>query len=97
MPAGNIRAAPLNIVCKWVIDAWKDLGDPMIQCSFKKCGISNAIDGAEDDPLWEDANMMIILMLTRMMRMICMICMIPISLVGNFMNYLAIVMMMTKM
>ena len=26
----------------------------MIQRSFKKCGISNAIDRTEDDLLWED-------------------------------------------
>ena len=26
----------------------------MVSQSFKKCGISNAIDGSEDDILWED-------------------------------------------
>ena len=26
----------------------------MVSRSFKKCGISNAIDGSEDDILWED-------------------------------------------
>ena len=26
----------------------------MVSRSFKKCGISNAIDGSEDDILWKD-------------------------------------------
>ena len=53
-PAGNMRAAPLDIICKWVLDSWNDWDVEMIQDSFKKCGISNALDGTEDDILWDD-------------------------------------------
>ena len=34
--------------------AWKAIPDSNIVRSFKKCFISNALDGSEDDILWED-------------------------------------------
>ena len=34
--------------------AWKAIPDSIIGRSFKKCCISNALDGSEDDILWED-------------------------------------------
>jgi hypothetical protein len=34
--------------------AWKAIPDSIIIRSFKKCCISSALDGSEDDILWED-------------------------------------------
>jgi hypothetical protein len=34
--------------------AWKAIPESIIIRSFKKCCISNAVDGSEDDILWED-------------------------------------------
>ena len=34
--------------------ACKAIPDSIIVRSFKKCCISNAVDGSEDDSLWED-------------------------------------------
>ena len=34
--------------------AWKTIPESIIVRSFKKCGISNALDGSDDDILWED-------------------------------------------
>jgi len=34
--------------------AWKANPESIIKRSFKKCSISNAVDGSEDDILWED-------------------------------------------
>ena len=34
--------------------AWKAIPESIIVRSFKKCCISNALDGSEDDILWED-------------------------------------------
>ena len=34
--------------------AWKAIPDSIIVRSFKKYCISNALDGSEDDILWED-------------------------------------------
>ena len=52
--AGNMRAASLTTVCEWVVKSWDNISIELVQKSFKKCGISNAMDGAEDDLLWLD-------------------------------------------
>ena len=54
-PAGNMRVASLPTVCSWVLDAWLSLPAVMVARSFKKCGISNSMDGTEDEILWEEA------------------------------------------
>ena len=33
---------------------WKAIPESIIVRSFKKCCISNALDGSEDDIVWED-------------------------------------------
>ena len=52
--AGNMRGASLTTVCGWVVKSWQNISIPSVQKSFKKCGISNAMDGTEDDLLWLD-------------------------------------------
>jgi len=37
-----------------VSSAWKAIPESISVRSFKKCCISNALDGSEDDILWED-------------------------------------------
>jgi len=34
--------------------AWKAIPESIVVRSFKKCCISSALDGSEDDILWED-------------------------------------------
>ena len=51
----NMRAPPLPTQAQWVKESWDDVKVPTIVKSFKKCCISNAMDGTEDDMLWEDA------------------------------------------
>jgi hypothetical protein len=34
--------------------AWKAIPESIIVTSFKKCCVSNASDGSEDDIVWED-------------------------------------------
>lgn len=53
-PAGNVKAPSLTTVTSWVLEAWCGLPEEMVARSFKKCGISNSIDGTEDDILWEE-------------------------------------------
>ena len=48
-----MRAAPSE-VARWVSTAWKAIPESIIVRSFKKCCISNALDGSEDDILCED-------------------------------------------
>lgn len=52
-PTGKIKRPSVELVCSWVLEAWRSLPDDLIAKSFKKTGISNAMDGSEDDQLWE--------------------------------------------
>jgi hypothetical protein len=45
--------AALSEVARWVSAAWKAIPESIIVRSFKCC-INNALDGSEDDILWED-------------------------------------------
>ena len=46
-------AAPSE-VARWVSTAWKTIPESIIDRSLKKSCINNALDGSEDDILWED-------------------------------------------
>ena len=39
---------------KLVRDWRRKIDNKMVERSFKKCGISNALDGTEDDLVWEE-------------------------------------------
>ena len=47
------RAAPSEVP-RLMSVAWKAIPESIIIRSFKKCCISNSLDGSEDDFLWED-------------------------------------------
>jgi len=47
------RTAPSKVV-RWVSAAWKAIPESIIIRSFKKCCISNGLDGSEDNIVWED-------------------------------------------
>jgi len=51
---GKIKRAAPSEVTRWVSAAWKAIPESIIIRSFKKCCISNALDGYEDDIVWED-------------------------------------------
>ena len=52
---GNLMRPEINIVATWVKEAWDDIPSEMIIKSFKKCCISNSMDGSEDNALFEEA------------------------------------------
>jgi len=43
-------------VARWVKKAWDDAPEEVVRRSFKKCCLSNALDGTEDDILWENSS-----------------------------------------
>ena len=43
-----------KLVRDWRRKIDKELSKEMVERSFKKCGISNALDGTEDDLVWEE-------------------------------------------
>ena len=53
IPTGKVRKPTVGGVCSWVIKAWNGVKPKVIIKSFKKCGISNAMDGTEDDAVFE--------------------------------------------
>ena len=51
---GNMRKVDMPTICQWIVDAWKELPIKTVVKGFKKCSISNMLDGTEDDILWMD-------------------------------------------
>ena len=52
--AGNQKRPSLPIVTQWVKMAWDLIHPAIIVSTFKKCSITNELDGTEDDILWQD-------------------------------------------
>lgn len=46
----------LQQVCAWILHAWRSLSVDTISKSFRVTGLSNAMDGTQDDQLWEHAD-----------------------------------------
>ena len=53
-PAGKKKAPSRNIVLRWVHEAWREIPAEMVTKSFKTCGISNSLDGTEDDVMYTE-------------------------------------------
>ena len=54
---GNLKKPGYNIICKWIIEAWDSISSEMVIKSFKKCRISNGLDGTEDDYIFDEHNL----------------------------------------
>ena len=54
--SGKIKCAPPHVVARWVSSAWTSIPAELVAKSFKKCCISNTLDGTEDSLLWDDDN-----------------------------------------
>ena len=53
IPTGKIRRPSIELMCSWIVRAWDMVDQRVIFTSFLKTGISNALDGSEDDALWQ--------------------------------------------
>ncbi len=51
---GNLKRPEIDLVAQWVKDAWDSIPAEMVQKSFRKSCISNALDGTEDDEAFTD-------------------------------------------
>jgi hypothetical protein len=61
MEEGRLKSKRLSYTAKFTREvirctsaAWKAIPESIFVISFKKCCISNALDGSEDDIVWED-------------------------------------------
>jgi len=52
--SGKKRAPSKELVLQWINKAWQEIPAEMVVKSFKSCGISNALDGTEDDAVYEE-------------------------------------------
>uniref|UniRef100_H9GL38 HTH CENPB-type domain-containing protein n=1 Tax=Anolis carolinensis TaxID=28377 RepID=H9GL38_ANOCA len=52
-PTGKVKCPSLELMCMWVIKSWDLIPPEIVVGSFKKTGISSALDGSKDDALWE--------------------------------------------
>ena len=53
-PSGKKRALSKELVSQWIHKAWQEIPADLVANSFKSCGISNAMDGTEDEAVWEE-------------------------------------------
>jgi hypothetical protein len=51
MAMEKIKQPDVEQLCEWIREAWARISPALIEKSFKKCGISNKLDGMEDDYL----------------------------------------------
>ena len=52
---GNMMKPDITLCSQWVKQVWDDVSAEMVKKSFLKCGISNAMDGSEDDAIFEES------------------------------------------
>lgn len=53
-PTGRLKKAPLATVAQWIVSAWDSISSDLTSKSFKVTGISNNLDGTEDDLVFEE-------------------------------------------
>ena len=51
---GRLKKPSITLICNWVLQAWQEIDPIIIVKAFKKCCISNALDGSEDDVQFEN-------------------------------------------
>ena len=47
--SGRQKKPSEELMCSWISQAWNDIPAEMITASFLKCGITNNLDGTQDD------------------------------------------------
>ncbi|CAG8746349.1 27787_t:CDS:2, partial [Racocetra persica] len=50
----NMKKPEHDLMYHWIMEAWSDISPETIIKSFKKCGISNALDGSENELIRRD-------------------------------------------
>src|SRR5256885_16072024 len=52
-PSGKIKRPSYSLVANWVKESWESMDINMIRNSFKCCGISNNMNGSEDNLIFD--------------------------------------------
>ena len=48
-----------ELIVWWIAAAWNDIPTEMVESSFLKCGVTNNLDGSEDDLVYENNDKLI--------------------------------------
>ena len=51
--SGHQKKLSEELTVSWIATAWNDIPAEMVESSFLKCGITNNLDGSEDDLVYE--------------------------------------------
>jgi len=51
-----VKGPSISNVCEWLKNSWQRVKSETTVKSFNKSGISNALDGSEDDILYEECD-----------------------------------------
>ena len=43
-------------MCQWISEAWREIPREMVARSLLKCGITNSLDGTEDDLVFDSSS-----------------------------------------
>lgn len=49
----NRRKKPSEIIFSWIAGAWSNIPETIIELSFLKCGVTNNLDGLQDELVYE--------------------------------------------
>src|ERR1044071_3959447 len=52
-PSGKIKRPSYSLAANWVKESWDAVDPNMINRSFKYCNVSNAVDGIEDNLIFD--------------------------------------------
>ena len=53
--SGRQKKPSEELILSWIAAAWNDIPAEMVESSFLKCGITNNLDGSEDDLVYENS------------------------------------------
>ena len=56
MAGGRQKKPSEELMCQWISEAWRDIPREMVANSFLKCGITNSLDGSEDDFIFDTSS-----------------------------------------
>ena len=57
LKAGGCQKKPSEeLMCQWIGEAWRDIPREMVANLFLKCGITNSLDGSEDDFIFDTSS-----------------------------------------
>ena len=57
--SGRQKKSSEELIVSWIAAAWNDIPAEMVESSFLKCGITNNLDGSEDDLVYENSEELI--------------------------------------